>query len=292
MLLEYIINYCEKMYNAIQRTDGCAHCNHPSGTCSGKCDNCLDQVHWGPNYNERADYDCEKLMYRYVTGFAERYTNNIWYLLKYTDFKEYPFYNILSIGCGATPDLMAIEQCIDKDDELEYTGYDRNPLWKPIHRQIEQYMNQYDYTNVRLFRSDIFDYIHSADINNCNYNIIVIQYLISHLYNTHQNQRIDELYNGIVKIIENSDNTTPFLIVINDIDSYHKGRNLFHGLLNILEEQGCNGHAYAFSDYPNGDLGKIRWGESFRRKGHIEYEYVVPTGNLEGAALIIELEVE
>ena len=77
MLFEYIVNYCEKLYNAIRRTSGCSHCNHPSGNCSGNCDNCLTQVHWGPKYNEREDYNCEKLIYRYVTEFAERYTNNI-----------------------------------------------------------------------------------------------------------------------------------------------------------------------------------------------------------------------
>ncbi len=291
MLFEYIVDFCRKNYNSIRRTNECSHCNHPSGRCSGHCDNCLDQVHWGPNDNKRADYDCEKLIYRYVTNFTERYTNNILYLLEYTEFENYPFYNILSIGCGATPDLMAIERSIG-NAELLYTGYDRNILWKPIHKEIEKYMNVDYHTHVELFQSDIFDFIHSTDIDDCNYNIIVIQYLISHLYNTHQSQRIDELYNGIVKIIKNRDKSTPFLIVINDFDSCNKGRPLLHRLLNTLEKEGYNGHAYAFSKYRDGDLGEVRWREGFQINGHIEYEYVYPNENLFGAALVIELEVE
>ena len=117
MLFEYIVNHCEKKYNAIRRTSGCSHCNHPSRICSGNCDNCLIQVHWGPKYNEREDYNCEKLIYRYVTEFAERYTNNILYLLKYTDFEEYPFYNILT-GIDLSQGMLDILKSKFPDKEM------------------------------------------------------------------------------------------------------------------------------------------------------------------------------
>ena len=122
-----------------------------------------------------------------------------------------------------------------------------------------------------------------------NYNVIVVQYLISHLYNTGQSHRIRELYDGFVKIVSQGLSHYPFLIVINDIDSYNKGRNLFHIFLNMLEDAGFVGTALAYSSYPNGDLGKIRWGASYRRLGQIDYNYRSTPFGIEGAALIIEI---
>ena len=124
------------------------------------------------------------------------------------------------------------------------------------------------------------------------YNVVVIQYLISHLYNTQQNGRINELYNGIIKnIVSRRDSSQPFLIVVNDIDSINKGRKLFHKLLDALEDNGYNGRATAYSSYTNGDLGESRWGLSKVRPGTISYTYnPPPLGLNNSAALVIELE--
>ena len=102
-------------------------CNHPSGTCSGVCDECLREVHYETSGDKRADYDCKNLAYAYVRDFSERYKENMLTLLKDINKNEYPHYNIFSIGCGAAPDLAAFET-IAAGKSIFYLGYDKNPL--------------------------------------------------------------------------------------------------------------------------------------------------------------------
>ncbi len=56
--------------------------------------------------------------------------------LDFVDISQYPYFSILSIGCGAAPDLMAFEEIVE-DKAIYYKGYDRNPLWRPIHDKLE-----------------------------------------------------------------------------------------------------------------------------------------------------------
>lgn len=287
MLFEEVIDYSSQNYLSLENSCGNVNCNHPSGSCSGNCANCLRQVHFGPNPNERIDYDCEKLIYRYVIDFTERYKRNMQFFLSHIAMNAYPRFNILSIGCGAAPDLMAFEESFPRHS-LFYNGFDRNPKWRNIHKFIEEYAEDND-ISAYFNRSDIFNIFLDDSIDWHNYNVIVVQYLISHLYNTRQNHRIRELYDGFIQIVSQGLPHSPFLIVINDVDSYIKGRNLFHIFLNMLEDAGFIGTALAYSSYSNGDLGKIRWGESYRRPGQIDYNYCPTPCEMEGAALIIEI---
>lgn len=287
MLFEEVIDYSSQNYLSLGNSCGNVNCNHPSGSCSGNCANCLRQVHFGPNPNERIDYDCEKLIYRYVIDFTERYKRNMQFFLSHIAMNAYPRFNILSIGCGAAPDLMAFEESFPRHS-LFYNGFDRNPKWRNIHKFIEEYAEDND-ISAYFNRSDIFNIFLDDSIDWHNYNVIVVQYLISHLYNTRQNHRIRELYDGFIQIVSQGLPHSPFLIVINDVDSYIKGRNLFHIFLNMLEDAGFIGTALAYSSYSNGDLGKIRWGESYRRPGQIDYNYCPTPCEMEGAALIIEI---
>ena len=61
------------------------------------------------------------------------------------------------------------------------------------------------------------------------------------------------------------------MIIINDIDTFNKGRSKFYLLLNRLESAGFSGRATAYSKYPNGDLGVKRWGDCEITSGCIEY---------------------
>jgi hypothetical protein len=82
------------------------------------------------------------------------------------------------------------------------------------------------------------------------------------------------------------------LIIIADIDSCKKGRNQWRDLLDMLEDAGYHGTAYARSAHPIGDLGATRW-SSWAHKhspsyGNISYHYFESDSN--AAQLIIELE--
>ena len=290
MLFEKVTSFCEEMLCVYGESCCNTHCTHPSGNCSGNCDNCLDEVHFSWDDNKRKDYCCEKLICNYVLRFVERYMNNdIIAITNNVDVSQYPYFNVFSVGCGATPDLMALESvCGNKN--ISYYGYDRNNLWCAIHNYISRYTR--GTSNIQSFftREDIFDVFSENNVPQKSFNVIFIQYLISHLYNTQQVDSIYELYEGLIDlVVSQKPDDSPFLIVINDIDSYNKGRSYFHQFLDYLEDAGYSGQAIAYSLYENGDLGRERWGNNVSRRGRIDYSYVeTPTG-FEGAALIIEL---
>ncbi len=184
---------------------------------------------------------------------------------------------------------MAFEKYAEQK-EVFYQGYDRNPLWGSIHNAIKAYARGTDNIVADYVPLDIFNVLAEGGPTGHVFNIVVIQYLISHLFNTGQSDRIEELYSGIIdSVVSKRRTASPFLIIINDIDTYHKGRNLFYKFLNLLEDNGYNGRSLAYSSYANGDLGKTRWGGNKVRNGNITYAYGNPPLGFEGAGLIIEL---
>lgn len=153
----------------------------------------------------------------YILKFSSRYKVNIETILSTIDLKNYPFFNILSLGCGEAPDLMAFENLKERK-MINYKGFDRNPKWKPIHNFITHYMTHNKDITVDLEQQDVFDIFNSGCEFNKGYNILVIQYLVSHLYNTQQSVRIQELYDYIAhSIIPHRISYSPFLIIINDL---------------------------------------------------------------------------
>ena len=60
----------------------------------------------------------------------------------------YPQYNILSLGCGASPDLMALEQYLLKNNvykSIHYWGIDLNYRWQTIQNRIYEYSCNHNY---------------------------------------------------------------------------------------------------------------------------------------------------
>ena len=296
MLKDYLLQSCQTQYER-----SCAgHCgqacdNHEfcKGTCDAR-DGCLDQVHWYPQKNGRSDYNCEHLLQKYALLFTERYEEQIINALQYIDENRYDRYNILSIGCGGTPDLMAFETITrDAGKIISYHGYDRNLNWKSIHDDILRYSQGNDRMDVHLTRVDIFDIFECGFIVPFSCNVIIIQYLISHLFNTGQNQRISELFDYLINdVLPTRNPRTPFLFIICDVDSVNKGRPTWFTLLDKLEQNGYHGRAYARSFYPNGDLGRERWSHCKGSPNYrnINYHYVQNHNDYDGAQLVIELE--
>lgn len=121
MLKNRLMLWCQRKYEQSSAEhcgrdcDNKAHCNHD-------CDDCLKQVHWYPEYGGRSDYTCSNLLLRYVVRFTEKYSQQIHDALDFVDISQYPYFSILSIGCGAAPDLMAFEEIAEdkaKNQRLE-----------------------------------------------------------------------------------------------------------------------------------------------------------------------------
>ena len=212
MLQDTLVQWCQKEYDRAS-VKYCGHDCDNKGNCNHNCDDCLDQVHWYPKYGGRCDYTCPNLLLRYVVRFTEKYSQQIHNALDFVDTSRYPYFNIFSIGCGATPDLMAFEE-VAEGKNIYYKGYDRNPLWETIHNRIKSYTATTHNIIAKLRREDIFAVFSDGRPARIHYNVVVIQYLLSHLYNTKQEHLTLVLFQGIIdNIILNRSTDLPFLIM-------------------------------------------------------------------------------
>lgn len=263
MLLERIVNYCDDQYEAFGDKCGCQEgkCNHPSGKCSGSCYDCLRQIHYPNMFKGKLLYDCEKLIYHYVCQYSYMYASEILdaLLYKWGYICEYPYYHVLSLGCGGCVDLMAFEylkynKVLTKP--ISYIGIDINSLWKPIHDQIKDYC---DGQNIKFkvpMYEDVFEIFKDHSLSDTN--VVVISYLISTLYNTRRIGDIDILIDRIVEgVIAKKKEGQKLLFIINDVNSNKRGRDYFGSFEKVIKEKGFRTKA-EFKHYDNGYLNEYQ----------------------------------
>lgn len=246
MLIDHIVDYSDKLYSSFGAKCGCESeiCNHPSGECSGSCYNCLYQVHFPSRFDGKTKklYDCPKMLYHYVCQYSYLYTTEImWSIAAERDFiRDFPYYHILSLGCGGCADLMAFDVYLNKGRvkaPISYIGIDINSLWRPIHNEIKNYYSSEDRVKFKIPEyKDVFDCFEKPLLNA---NIIVISYLISYLYNTNQTDMIDLLADKIAKnIVLQKARNHHLLFVINDVNSNNRGRDYFSHFEKAIEKAG------------------------------------------------------
>lgn len=216
-MLEAVTSCCAAMF---QQSGTCRQCTHPSGRCSGSCRDCSRQV----NFHEggRTDYDCQKFIYYYMCRYSWKYCSEILYALDKIDFSCYPAYSILSLGCGGAPDLMAFESCIPETcgKSIAYTGYDANPYWAPVHMFLNGYA-QCRGISARFGTKNIFDVLADGTAGLYTYNIIIMEYLLSHFQPENRYALVEKLFEGLItRIVENPFRACPVLFLFNEIDHY------------------------------------------------------------------------
>ena len=242
MLIDTVIDYSD---NAYQKSK-CNQCNHKIGCPgNGDCQKCLDEIHFPNEHpNGKKSYDCHRLINFYVCKYSYKYASEILYLLKEkSSIKDIKEYNIMSIGCGPCPDLMAFETYCKESGEnkkIHYYGVDINTKWMPIHNVIRE-------KHSGLFIKDIkFEYEDAIKVSNEkrieNINVLILQYMISYLYNTNQINQIDEFFSNIIEnVIMHRNSEEPFIIILNDVNSKYRGREYFECLLEKLKRYGFHG---------------------------------------------------
>ena len=189
-----------------------------------------------------------------MCDYSFKYASEILYLLRKSQaLKEIQDYHIMSIGCGGCPDLMAFESYVQSTapyKKVQYYGIDKNPLWQSIHNEVKAYL---PYSNIRMkakfVYEDAIEFFKSKKINDVN--VIVIQYLISHLYNTNQISKINEFYEDLISnIIMHRESENPLVILINDVNSCNRGRDFFEDLCDQLINNDLeNTYAKYYFDY-------------------------------------------
>lgn len=253
MLIDFVVDFCHERY--ISHDCNQATCCH-IGDCPGSCKQCLEEIHFPQYYpNGMGDYNCENLINFYVCDYSYKYASEMWYLYEKSQvFKSIRNYKIMSIGCGGCPDLMALESYIKNnsitDYNLEYCGIDINTKWIPVHETIKEYCNETEFADevefkyadaVQLFK----DYYYEG------YNILILQYVISHFYNTGQINEINLFFDNLIdSFVNHKTSGEPFIIFINDVNSCYRGRDLFGILIDKLKDHKHSGQmAQYYFDY-------------------------------------------
>lgn len=119
MFIDEILNYCNNSYKANSCGSNCCNCDdtctHPD-SCPQSCESCLEEVHYpGRRTSGRLDYDCDNILYFYICKYMHKYSSEIEYALNSIDKLPYmDNLSILSLGCGASPDLVAVENYVKK----------------------------------------------------------------------------------------------------------------------------------------------------------------------------------
>ena len=245
MLLDTILEYCDGEYQERSAPCSCFDCNRPSEACSESCEICLEQIHFPSKHiNGKKDYDCQNMLNFYACKYLYKYTSEIYHLIaKSSLISSIDNYHILSIGCGASPDLAAFEKYIldtSPKKSISYTGYDVNELWRDIHSVVTDYVNKNQLINKCQF--EYVDAIEKLSNNTIKeINVIVMQYIISHLHNTNQVDMINDFFDAIIKnVISHKEKNNPLIVMINDVNSCYKGRDSFQVLAEKLKKAGFN----------------------------------------------------
>lgn len=298
MLIHDIVNYCNSEFNSQKIQHRCCDCNHPS-YCPGNCKKCLEEVHYPSKYpNGKIDYDCQTMINFYVCDYINKYTSEILYLIrKSTKLENIKDYHILSIGCGAAPDLMAFEKYIIENQfnkTIAYFGIDKNPLWKNIQAKINDYPSNI-ITNSNFMCTDAMEYLSNNFINSAN--VIVLQYVISHFYNTRQIKNLESFFKNIVhQVIENKNSWEPLVILINDINSNKRGRDYFIKLMEFIDSHKYNINFKKFYFDYNIKHNSQRYGEKHPNKNvlfnlkEFDLQQYEPWDYCSSAQLLIEIE--
>jgi hypothetical protein len=235
ILMQHLTAHCDSCF---KRCDECGEkCTHPSGKCSGSCADCLKEIQYHRS-DGRAEYDCKNMLRYYTCHTIWKRCSEVMYALETLDLSKYPKFNILSIGCGAAPDLMAFSQMAGSQ-KIRYHGVDIAAKWKDIHDFISR---KAEHAAVDFERRDIYamlDEVTAVKALHSNYNIVVLQYMIAgHIYSDRA-EKIDFLFDEIIdKLIAKKPKDSPFLFIINDIDHKSWICDYFNLFVKKLRERG------------------------------------------------------
>jgi hypothetical protein len=233
-VVEFIAKILYNTYEA------CCECNHPSGNCSQNnahtnCYNCMHQIHFDYpdqlriNYYRpeqlricpkqlRMDYDCQKLIYYYACRYSWKYCSEIMYALDQVGLKNFDNLSVLSIGCGSSPDLMALEFLNSKlNKNIDYVGCDVNSLWSGIHHIIKNYFKNPLYSS-KITCNFLADNLLDNHSKLGDKNVIIVSYLISSLYYHYNYSQLESLKILILDHIKTFNSTSRLLILFNDVD--------------------------------------------------------------------------
>jgi hypothetical protein len=208
-----LLNKCDNLY----RNTPC--CHDDGRYCN--CHDCLEQD-W---YGGQDEYPCRRMHFYYILNYGPSYSSEIYNYLEHSKILENNFNSktikILSLGCGFSPELLAIKKYINDKQlsiRVRYTGVDKSTVWKETRMSIR---------GTTYIDGDILD-----GFSLVGFDLIFVVKLFSTLKNNSNHMQFLELLKEEIGTNLNDDS---FLIFV-DVNLDIKGRDIFNNTISPLFE--------------------------------------------------------
>lgn len=245
----------------IERTDG-LECSLKSVDA---CFKCIRDVHF-PRSGQQL-YGCNKMIEMYPSTFLAAYTSEIYKTLEdrlpngiLQDAK------MVSIGCGAAPDLCAVDLLTERGAQalgsFSYVGIEPNCYWEPFHNFLRANRNFATFykENVLNLSPECIE-----AVRNCK--VLVLQYFFSAVYDK-TSRRINEAYfteicEKIVRYMQEGG-----VIIINDTNSDEMGRLQWDSFYEMVKVIHPSASQQKFSYYKHQHF--VEYGERIYKNSYQE----------------------
>ncbi len=276
MLINDILDKANQRHFNHDFSEKCENCSYREN-CPHNCGTCLCRVHF--SNDENREYDCPNMADFYVCKYSYRYTSELIHLLSCLEsLKSRNFIKVISLGCGPSTDLMALdylhENGIYSFERLEYRGVDYSEsVWKNIYNDIDSWGKE-GFSVKRYF----------GDVCTLTFNkgawipdLIVLQYVLSDMTKHSSKNDIENFIEELARFID--DKLLPnSYILLNDINlsvTYGGGREYYDLLFSKLKT--CEMVCGRFHDDNNASggyrYGQCSWNEMPSNKNFFSWDY-------------------
>lgn len=204
MSINQLVQFC---HNSYERNGVCQGCENE---CKNSCLACLESIHDVNNRNRT--YNCRNIVFCYTCKYIYRYSSEIEYLLREYSlvFNNVRRLRVCSVGCGPCSELFGLHNFKTRNNlnfEIDFTGFETNQIWQPIHSQITKILD----CDSRFVYGDIFEYYdNQIELPN----IIVLNYLLSDILRTN-NEDFANFINSLCDLFRRMPNSA---LIVNDIN--------------------------------------------------------------------------
>ena len=181
---------------------------------------------------------------------------------------------------------------ISAEKSVSYIGLDVNEKWKRIHDDIKNYRTK-TLRKTQFFYQDAI----AQDIDIAHTNVVILQYVISHFYNTNQIGLIDSFFDKLIcQIIQKREKGDPFVLMINDVNSNNRGRDYFVKIIEKINQTDLRNSLYTEGFYFDYNIQNVnqRYGTCHSSRNIVfklprELEIYEPWEVCSSAQLLVEL---
>lgn len=185
--------------------------------CMGHCLKCLEHIH-KVGTSDRT-YNCRNIAFCYTCKYIYKYSSEIFHILEILGniLRQAKKVRAASIGCGPASELFGL--CMHRESYkmsygIDYNGFEKNDIWKPIHDIIKQLdvvdSINFHYCNVFNYYNGIVPYP----------NLLILNYVISDIVRQSSTEEIEQFLDSLISLISSMSRGS--FVVINDINL---GRN-------------------------------------------------------------------